>query len=803
MTKGSSGVHRVVQCKHCKKDPFPYRGVDAGIKHLASCTAFNSLQNPPVNLLLLNSLKKDMTQTPSVSTSKTSSVLTLARKLVEELPKFDVPITVEAGNKFRKDLIEVMADRKWSFADIVNEKVKDIICRWNYNLRDYYPSRREIHNIMIQSVTEIENKMSTKLSDIENCAVCLSIDGWTSVKQTHLIGVVVSSRDSLFSTSYQYSGFSQTGVVSARTIEVVMEDISKRLNTKISNLITDNAANYKKARNLLAARYPNVLMLQCFAHQINLLTQKLLKLCDYEVLEQVRKLIAKIRNSYRYTYIYRQYCKHFYGREDGCSLHKIGMTRWNSAHRSLCSLLRCRNAVKKTCNWILKNEKVPKKQKTDFENLFTLDKDFFTDCERMEFLLRPLVIASLTMQRRQATIAEVVQTFLLIYEYFNKVGDTQLRELLLMDLESRWEQVEQPLFLLAFSLHPGYCGRFQKMLPYLKKAFNLGTSVWAIYCINYYQKFVEGTCDEEALLGSFMDWLGIKGYRMTSSTTWPSEPVLFWRVVGDEFPLLCRLASYLLSCKVQSADCERLFSAYGLIMTPSKNRMKHETLVRLGTINTQLQSEKKSIREYKMLSPTEYPIKLNQSDLLFSFSERDIATIEVSQASSVPIVDEWLENNRGAASAMDLEVEDSAAQSDSDSEIDLPSKVSLKMVWESLFEETEDDESTFSADSSNTEVDVSKEPANLDFAGEGYRAAHPVIDDRSEIEKIPMWRNRKMRLKEVYECWEGSKEERNDETVDYPQVKRKEPEEIPQPSVSSKQAIGGKRSKRRGRGRQK
>lgn len=792
--------------------------MDSGLKHLSTCPVFGSFSRSlqPVDLDFMSSFDKKKTPTNSSKkiSGEFSSVFTLAEKLIQELPKVNPPVSTQDGEKFRKDLIEVMVELHWPLTHITNKNLRDLFIRWNANILDYYPKASEIETIMKQAVTQAETEMQETLQDMEGAAICLSVDGWTSVRQTHLLGAVVSCKQFMFSTSYRYDALSQTAVFCAKAIENAMHDLSVRLNANVNNLITDNASSYRKARSLLAIRHPNILMLPCFAHQINLITQKLLKVYEYDVLEHARKLVIKLKNSYRYTFIYRQYCKSLYGRDDGCSLHKIGLTRWNSAHRSLCSILRCRNAVKKTCDWILANEKIPAKEKANYDYLFNLNVDFFTDCEKMEFLLRPLVIASLNMQRQQETIAGVLKTYLMIYGYFKKVRDTSLREALLMDMETRWKQLEQPLFVLTLGLHPNYCGTFQRMLPHLESTFKLGRAEWAVYCSNYYRKFIEGTCsDEELLLESLMNWLGKKGHRMTTSTNgWPKEPVLFWNIVGDKFPVLSQLATFLLSCRVQSADCERLFSTYGLYLTPSRNRLKHETYIRLGTINMHNHSfaaEDKKTRtsRHKMLSPTEYPIvSSTEEDMLPSdFSENTVVTPfkekEDNYANS-EYVGEWLKAN--ASTATNQNVHKPVAESESDGDIDLPLEMDLKMFWETFFKQNDEDNVTLPLDLQSTNTDVVKEAPNLDFAGDGYRAAHPLINNRSEVEVLAAWRRRKMSLEKLYEIWAAVQGEEDGETVEltFPQVKRKVPNDIPQTSVSQSQPIGT-RAKRRGKGRKK
>lgn len=59
---------------------------------------------------------------------------------------------------------------------------------------------------------------------------------------------------------------------------------------------------------------------------------------------------------------------------------------------------------------------------------------------------------------------------------------------------------------------------------------------------------------------------------------------------ADDFPNLCKLAAYAISCPVQTADCERSFSAQNRILTALRNRLTPKTqnkpmTVKLGKVN--------------------------------------------------------------------------------------------------------------------------------------------------------------------------------------------------------------------------
>ena len=59
-----------------------------------------------------------------------------------------------------------------------------------------------------------------------------------------------------------------------------MEEITKIIEkidpNKITALVTDNAANCVKAREMITSRFPNIINLRCIAHFVNLITKDIM-----------------------------------------------------------------------------------------------------------------------------------------------------------------------------------------------------------------------------------------------------------------------------------------------------------------------------------------------------------------------------------------------------------------------------------------------------------------------------------------------------------------------------------------------
>ena len=96
-------------------------------------------------------------------------------------------------------------------------------------------------------------------------------DGWTTQRGNTLINFLVSSeRGTLFLRSIDASSH----VKKADYIVDLYEEIIAEIGAEhIVQIITDNAANFKKAGEIMMERYPKIYWTPCAAHCIDLLLE--------------------------------------------------------------------------------------------------------------------------------------------------------------------------------------------------------------------------------------------------------------------------------------------------------------------------------------------------------------------------------------------------------------------------------------------------------------------------------------------------------------------------------------------------
>jgi hypothetical protein len=92
--------------------------------------------------------------------------------------------------------------------------------------------------------------------------------------------------------------------------------------------------------------------------------------------------------------------------------------------------------------------------------------EIFSHLLETEKTIQPLTKASLYMQRDCNSLADALNMFGMIYHSFGKTAyHCELHTV----LENKWNQQEQPLFFLAFFLHPKYAGIFRRMALFESK----------------------------------------------------------------------------------------------------------------------------------------------------------------------------------------------------------------------------------------------------------------------------------------------------------------------------------------------
>jgi hAT family C-terminal dimerisation region len=270
-------------------------------------------------------------------------------------------------------------------------------------------------------------------------------------------------------------------------------------------------------------------------------------------------------------------------------IYTVAETRWNTTQQCFASQLRMRDACK---NFAQKFENVPDSKFPEACKVWAIGA-FWQGLEEAELLIRPLCDASYLMQRNKGnTLAHVVLVFLVLYNHIREYcSNSREVDVMKKDLEMRWHQEDNPLFFLAFALHPSFHQMAVDILKHSEKVdgswgrkrnalsvVRLGKAATFYYA--KHKRFLDTTNRNEELLEldkCVRQWL--QGKTSDLSRYKEGENAAeWWNENRTENPELAQLATFLLDCPVQGAACERLFKDFALFHTKQRNRLNPDTV---------------------------------------------------------------------------------------------------------------------------------------------------------------------------------------------------------------------------------
>ena len=112
---------------------------------------------------------------------------------------------------------------------------------------------------------------------------------------------------------------------------------------EVGAIITDNAENCARARRILALRWPKIVFLFCYAHQINLLVKDAVQSSWQITVGKAHDIVTTMNKSTaKWLPRLRDCMMRLYGTT--LALIRMAATRWNSVQGMLASLLRVKAA---------------------------------------------------------------------------------------------------------------------------------------------------------------------------------------------------------------------------------------------------------------------------------------------------------------------------------------------------------------------------------------------------------------------------------------------------------------------------
>lgn len=182
-------------------------------------------------------------------------------------------------------------------------------------------------------------------------------------------------------------------------------------------------------------------------------------------------------------------------------------------------------------------------------------------------LLYPYCKILSVLQQDKARLFQVIHSFAYFIQFWNNNENTSLAAKILLRLENRWNDWEQPLLLLSCLLHPEY------KIDQFKENNIINYATFGKWLAYYYQAWFkkESTC----ILREFDDFrLGKYPFDYNTYKQFDNDIYRYWCFAKSSTNELGLVACRLFGICINAAAVERLWSCMGFLQTNRRNRLK-------------------------------------------------------------------------------------------------------------------------------------------------------------------------------------------------------------------------------------
>jgi hypothetical protein len=186
---------------------------------------------------------------------------------------------------------------------------------------------------------KIQRALTRFTDEWADIGVSIVLDGWTVVRNQHLINVLgVSATGAMFLATYDSSSI----IASSQNISnLLLKTINDVGPSNVIQVIIDNATNCKGAGKTIERVHPHIFWFGCLVHTFNLLMHDIVKHREcgriIQLYKRGKQLIKFITEHTRVNY--------FYNTQSRLQLLKIANTRFASYYLTFRCLLKVRQAL--------------------------------------------------------------------------------------------------------------------------------------------------------------------------------------------------------------------------------------------------------------------------------------------------------------------------------------------------------------------------------------------------------------------------------------------------------------------------
>jgi hypothetical protein len=439
------------------------------------------------------------------------------------------------------------------------------------------PSYEKARTVLLdREKAKVQRALTRFTDEWSDIGVSIVSDGWTNVRNQHLINVLgVSASGAMFLAAHDSSSI----IASSQNIsELLLKTINDVGPSNVIQVIIDNAANCKGAGKIIERAHPHIFWSGCLVHTLNLLMHDIVKHRECGWINQLYKkgkqLIKFITGHTRVNYFYSTHSK--------LQLLKIATTRFASYYLTFRRLLKVRQALGAMVMSDEWDELSNDREGATTVKETVLDSQFWSQVRFVLQFTKPIYHMIKFADSDRPIIGEVYEQMDSMLGQIKDIvqpKDVNLYNHIRVEVEKRWEMLNIPLHALAYVLTPKYYHVSWLSSPApgggTKKRPHQDPEVQAGY-MKALDKLVpdEEECDNiRKQLSHYILSNGAFGTNHAIRDRGNLSSLEWWNMHGGSAPQLQSLATRVLSQVVNTSSAERCWSTYSFIHSVKRNRL--------------------------------------------------------------------------------------------------------------------------------------------------------------------------------------------------------------------------------------
>lgn len=440
------------------------------------------------------------------------------------------------------------------------------------------PSRHELSTTLLdKEYEEVSQFVNEEIRKAD--FVTVITDGWSNVRNEGIVSYIVTTPTPIFYKSIETMENRHTALYISEELVKVINEIGAE---KVTALVTDNANNMKAAWQIIQTQYAHIFTVGCAAHGLNLLLGDICKIKTFKmIVSNAKEVVKYVRNKQALLSVFTSKQKMKRGSASACTLKLPAETRWCSTLIMFESLLNGKESLQEAV--LIEELNIDREIRK-----IVLDNDiFWKSIHSLVNVLSPICNGIKKIESDSATLSDVPHVFMTVKESLDSLILTPLQteeeEAVKTVVETRRIMYCQPIHYAAYLLDPRY---FETDLD--DKDFRSGVDFISSFPMN------EPTTN---ILANFAQYKS-RDSVYSNQSVWESAqfvtPLVWWRGFFKS-QCLSSVALCLFTIPPSSAACERIFSAFSLTHTRTRNRLSNERVSKLVSIRSNLILQSKTL----------------------------------------------------------------------------------------------------------------------------------------------------------------------------------------------------------------